>query len=99
MLLSSAHLSAQLFANRPTCPSMWPVTCLTEVVRSQTRVIWIVAVTFCLTLSAEAQQTDDLQRQLQRLEQRYEQTTRELQEQIAALQQQIQKRDETKQAE
>jgi len=79
------------------CPSIWPVTCLAEVVRSQTRVIWIVAVTFCVTLSAEAQQTDDLQRQLQRLEQRYEQTTRELQEQIAALQQQIQKRDETKQ--
>jgi len=28
------------------CPSIWPVTCLAEVVRSQTRVIWIRRVTF-----------------------------------------------------
>jgi maltoporin len=41
-------------------------------------------------MSASAQQTDDLQQQLQQLKQQYEQTTQDLQKRIANLEQQIQ---------
>jgi maltoporin len=45
---------------------------------------------------AHAQQTDDVQKQIQQLKQQYEQTTRELQERIAALEQQLKKENEAR---
>src|SRR5215469_6187563 len=48
------------------------------------------AITVVLAMSASAQQTDDLQQQLQQLKQQYEQTTQDLQKRIANLEQQIQ---------
>ena len=50
-------------------------------------------------IPAHARQSDDLQQQLQQLVQQYEQTTRELRDRITALEQQIQKRQETTQDE
>src|SRR5262245_34540344 len=58
---------------------------------------WVVAVIFSAALPAQAQQADELQNQLQQLKQQYEQTTRELQERIAALEQQIKKENEPNQ--
>jgi maltoporin len=58
---------------------------------------WVFAVIFSVVLPARAQQADDLQKQLQQLKQQYEQTTRELQERIVALEQQIKKETEDKQ--
>ena len=46
---------------------------------------------------ATAQQTDEVQKQIQQLKQQYEQTTRELQERIAALEQQLKKENEGRQ--
>jgi maltoporin len=46
---------------------------------------------------ATAQQTDEVQKQIQQLKQQYEQTTRELQERIAALEQQLKKENEARQ--
>ena len=60
------------------------------------RIAWIVAAIFSAVLPAHAHQTDELQKQLQQLKQQYEQTTRELQELIAALEQQIKKESEAK---
>src|SRR5215510_13024377 len=57
---------------------------------------WILAAVLSLVLSVHAQQTDDVQKQLQQLKQQYEQTTRELQERIAALEQQLKKVEATK---
>lgn len=65
------------------------------VVRKKMR--WVFAVVLLASLPAHAQQADDLQKQLQQLKQQYEQTTRELQERIAALEQQIKKEAENKQ--
>jgi len=59
--------------------------------------VWIFAVVFSVVLPAHAQETDALQKQLQQLKQHYEETTRELQERIAALEQQIMKLSEAKQ--
>jgi len=57
----------------------------------------ILTAVLCLVLSVHAQQTDDVQKQIQQLKQQYEQTTRELQERIAALEQQLKaKPDATK---
>src|SRR5262250_3793614 len=58
------------------------------------RVVWIVAVAFSGVLSASAQQPEDLQQQLQQLKQQYDATTRDLEQRIAALEQQIQKQKE-----
>ena len=61
------------------------------------RVVWIIAVIFLGVLPSSAQQTDELQKQLEQLKQQYEQTTREFQERIAALEQQLKKESEAKQ--
>jgi hypothetical protein len=45
----------------------------------------ILALVLSVVWCAHAQQTDDVQKQIQQLKQQYEQTTRELQERIAAL--------------
>src|SRR6185295_12670925 len=45
----------------------------------------IIAAVLSMVLSVHAQQNDDVQKQIQQLKQQYEQTTRELQERIAAL--------------
>src|SRR5262245_17094846 len=60
------------------------------------RVVCIAAVIFSLVLQASAQQPDELQKQLLQLKQQYEQTTRQLQERIAALEQQIKKESEAR---
>jgi len=51
-----------------------------------------------VVLPAHGQQTDDVQKQIQQLKQQYEQTTRELQERIAALEQQLKKGGEAKES-
>src|SRR5215831_17517835 len=69
---------------------------LTKAVTSGlTKVIWILALLLSVVLSAQGQQTDDVQKQIEQLKKQYEQTTRELQERIAALEAQ-QKELETK---
>ena len=57
----------------------------------------ILALVLSVVLLAPAQQTDEVQKQIQQLKQQYEQTTRELQERIAALEQQIKKENEARQ--
>src|SRR5215470_5674519 len=57
---------------------------------------WILAAVLFVALSVHAQQTDDVQKQIQELKQKYEQTTRELQERIAALEQQLKKEAATR---
>jgi hypothetical protein len=42
------------------------------------KLAWILAAVLALNLSVHAQQTDDVQKQVQQLKQQYEQTTREL---------------------
>ena len=54
----------------------------------------VVAVVVLLHTRASAQQDGDLQQQLQKLKQQYEQTTKDLQQRIAVLEQQIRKRNE-----
>ena len=61
------------------------------------RISGVIAVIFSAVLSAQAQQAEELQKQLEQLKQQYEQTTRELKERIAALEQQIKKESEAKQ--
>jgi maltoporin len=61
------------------------------------RIAWTIAVIFSVMAPVHAQQTDELQKQLQQLKQQYEQTTRELQERIASLEQQIKKENEARQ--
>jgi len=56
----------------------------------------ILALVLSVVLPAHAQQTDDLQKQIQQLKQQYEQTTRELQERIAALEEQLKKEAATR---
>src|SRR5215510_15692069 len=60
------------------------------------RVVWILALVLFVVLPAHGQQTEDVQKQIQQLKQQYEQTTRELQERIAALEQQLKKEEATK---
>src|ERR1044072_367157 len=57
---------------------------------------WILVALLSVVLSVHAQQTDDVQKQIQQLKQQYEQTTRELQERIAALEQQLRKEAATR---
>src|SRR5262249_23979418 len=63
------------------------------------KLIASIMVTLLLALPAHAQQTDELQKQLQQLEQQYEQTTKDLRDRITALEQQIAKKQETTQDE
>jgi len=60
------------------------------------QLVWIFALVLYVVLPAHGQQTDDVQKQIQQLKQQYEQTTRELQERIAALGQQLKKEGEAK---
>src|SRR4030095_2530403 len=60
------------------------------------KVAWVLALVLSVVLPTQAQQTDEVQKQIQQLKQQYEQTTRELQERIAALEQQQKKESETK---
>src|SRR5262245_12637211 len=60
------------------------------------KVIWILALVLFVVLPAHGQQTDDVQKQIQQLKQQYEQTTREFQERIAALEQQLKSEREAK---
>jgi maltoporin len=60
------------------------------------KVTWILALVLFVVLPVHAQQTDEVQKQIQLLKQQYEQTTRALQERIAALEQQQKKESETK---
>lgn len=55
------------------------------------RLLLIAAVAVVVVLPAAAQQPDDLQKQLEQLKQQYEQTTREMQQRIAALEAQVEK--------
>src|SRR6185369_16498574 len=58
----------------------------------------IIALVLFVVLPAHAQQTaDDVQKQIQQLKEQYERTTRELQERIAALEQQQKSQSESKQ--
>jgi maltoporin len=59
------------------------------------RLLCTAALTACLVLPAHAQQNDALQKQLQELQLQYEQTMRDLRERITALEQQIEKKQET----
>lgn len=63
------------------------------------RLLPIITVALGMVLPAHGQQTDQLLKQLQQLEQQYEQTTKDLRERITALEQQIQKSKESPQAE
>jgi len=63
-----------------------------------TQLVWILALVLYVVLPAHGQQTDDVQKQIQQLKQQYEQTTRELQERIAALEQQLKKEGEAKES-
>jgi maltoporin len=58
------------------------------------RTPWIVMLVAAGALRSAAQQPEDLQKQLQQLKQQYEATTRDLEQRIAALEQQIQKQKE-----
>ena len=60
------------------------------------KVTWILFLALAVVLPAHAQQTDEVQKQIQQLKQQYEQATRELQERIAALEQQQKQQIETK---
>jgi len=62
--------------------------------RRLTGSIWIIGALLAGLGTASAQETTDLQRQLQQLKQQYEETTRDLQQRIASLEQQIQKQQE-----
>lgn len=61
-------------------------------------IVRVLAVIVSAAAFSHAQQSDDLQRQLQQLKQQYEQTTRELQERIALLEQLIKKENDGKQS-
>lgn len=59
------------------------------------RVPWILALVALGVLPSAAQEADDLHKQLQQLKQQYDTTTRDLEHRIAALEQQIEKQNET----
>ena len=60
------------------------------------KLVSILALVLSVVWCAHAQQTDDVQKQIQQLKEQYEQTTRELQERIAALEQQQKQASESK---
>src|SRR4029450_11719004 len=60
------------------------------------RLASILAFVLSVVWCAHAQQTDDVQKQIQQLKEQYERTTRELQDRIAALEQQQKEESATK---
>src|SRR5258705_8723186 len=56
--------------------------------------VWVFAFVCSVVLPVHAQQTDELQKQIQQLRQQYEQTTLELQQRIVALEHQLKKENE-----
>src|SRR4029453_11887616 len=60
------------------------------------KLVSILALVLSVVWCAHAQQSDDVQKQIQQLKEQYERTTRELQERIAALEQQQKKPSESK---
>src|SRR6185436_11033991 len=60
------------------------------------KLVAILALVLSVVWCAHAQQPDDVQKQIQQLKQQYEQTTRELQERIIALEQRLKKENEAK---
>ena len=60
------------------------------------KLVAILALVLSVVWCAHAQQPDDVQKQIQQLKEQYERTTRELQERIAALEQQQKKPTESK---
>ena len=62
------------------------------------KLAWILALVLSVVWCAHAQQTDDVQKQIQQLKEQYERTTRELQARIDALEQQQKKASESKEA-
>jgi maltoporin len=58
------------------------------------RVLWIVALVPAAAPPSFAQQPEDLEKQLQQLKQQYDATTRDLEQRMVALEQQIQKQKE-----
>src|SRR4030095_17209594 len=70
-----------------------PKTLIVETLTSK-QLVWIFGLVFSAVLPAHAQQTDELQKQIQQLRQQYEQTTLELQQRIAALEHQLKKENE-----
>src|SRR4030095_8402539 len=73
-----------------------PKTLIVETLTSK-QLVWIFGLVFSAVLPAHAQQTEELQKQIQQLKQQYEQTTLELQARIAALEEQVKKSNEAKQ--
>src|SRR5689334_20652059 len=65
-------------------------------IRSLKSGVCIFGVIFLAVSPTAAQQADELQKQLEQLKQQYEKTTRDLQDRIAALEQQIKKESEDK---
>jgi len=80
-------MQRQVLFLRRTCPR-----------RALNRLASILALVLCVVWCVQAQQTDDVQKQIQQLKDQYEKTTRELQERIAALEEQ-QKKEEASKAE
>jgi maltoporin len=60
------------------------------------KLVSILALVLSVVWCAHAQQSDEVQKQIQQLKEQYERTTRELQERIAALEQQQKKASESK---
>jgi maltoporin len=60
------------------------------------RITWVLALVLSVAWCAQAQQSDEVQKQIQQLKEQYERTTRELQERIAALEQQQKQASESK---
>src|SRR4030095_14551202 len=71
---------------------------LEQLKSKQRRAVWIFAFVCSMVSPLHAQQTEELQKQLQQLKQQYEQTTLELQQRIAALEEQIKKENEGKES-
>src|SRR5215467_1262667 len=66
--------------------------------RNPIPLVCVVAVALSGVLPASAQQTEDLQKQLQELKQQYDETTQQMQNRIAALEQEIEKQKEASKA-
>lgn len=60
------------------------------------KLVSMLALVLSVVWCAHAQQTDDVQKQIEQLKQQYERTTRELQERISALEQQLKNEASTK---
>src|SRR5215475_3733926 len=60
------------------------------------KLVSILALVLSVVWCAHAQQSDDVQKQIQQLKEQYERTTRELQERIDALEQQQKNQGESK---